>query len=127
MDSWAIPQFKPRPIQTTALEWIEEQYPDTKYFFVQAPVGSGKSLIGITAAKWISQQSQLLHRSYILTPQRILQRQYEQSFKKDMASLYGKSNYQCVNRNTTCDIGGVLKPPCKPCPYRSAKGLARHS
>ncbi len=125
MDAWSIPEFTPRPIQTTALEWIEEQYPNTKYFFVQAPVGSGKSLIGMTAAKWIAGQSNLIGRSYILTPQRILQRQYEQSFEGQIASLYGKSNYPCTSRNTTCDIGGVLKPPCKPCPYRSAKGRAR--
>jgi len=125
LDAWAIPAFTPRPIQTTALEWIQDQYPDTKYFFVQAPVGSGKSLIGVTAAKWMAQQSDLRNQSYILTPQRILQRQYEESFKNDIASLYGKSNYPCKNRATTCDIGGILKPPCPGCPYRSAKGRAR--
>ena len=126
MAAWPIPEFEPRPIQTTALEWIQDQYPDTKYFFVQAPVGSGKSLIGMTAAKWMAQQAgERYNHSYILTPQRILQRQYEQAFDKTMlASLYGKSNYTCRTRNTTCDIGGVLRPPCNPCPYRTAKGKA---
>lgn len=124
MNSWAIPSFEPRPIQTQALEWIEEKYPTTKYFFMQAPVGSGKSLIGTTAANWIADQQDVPQASYILTPQRILQKQYEDSFKKDMASLYGKSNYECKTRNTTCDIGGILKPPCSGCPYRSAKGRA---
>ena len=128
MDAWTIPAFEPRPIQRTALEWIEDQYPDTKYFFVQAPVGSGKSLIGTSAAAWMASQSLLHQSTYILTPQRILQKQYEQSFNYDiMASLYGKSNYPCRSRNTTCDIGTILKPPCGSCPYRSAKGRARHT
>ncbi len=52
MAAWPIPTFEPRPIQRTALEWIQEQYPNTKYFFIQAPVGSGKSLIGMTAAPY---------------------------------------------------------------------------
>ncbi len=125
MSAWPIPEFEPRPIQTTALEWIQDRYPDTKYFFVQAPVGSGKSLIGMTAANWMAQQVDARNHSYILTPQRILQRQYEQAFdKKILSSLYGKSNYTCRTRNTTCDIGGVLRPPCQPCPYRTAKGKA---
>ena len=127
MDAWAIPAFEPRPIQTTALAWIQDQYPHTQYFFMQAPVGSGKSLIGMTAAKWLGWQSELKKDSYILTPQRNLQKQYEDSFKHKIASLYGKSNYPCATRATTCDIGGILKPPCAGCPYRSAKGRARAS
>lgn len=126
MEAWPIPEYTPRPIQTKALEWVEEVYPDTKYFFIQAPVGSGKSLIGMTAARWMSNQSNHPKTSYILTPQRILQRQYEQAFDEAiLASLYGKSNYTCGARNTTCDIGGVLKPPCANCPYRTAKTRAR--
>jgi Rad3-related DNA helicase len=126
LNAWPIPEFEPRPIQRTALEWIEKSYPNTKYFFLQAPVGAGKSLIGMTAAEWMAAQSGMANTSYILTPQRILQKQYEDSFKKEiLATLYGKSNYQCSSRNTTCDIGGVLRPPCQSCPYRTAKGKAR--
>jgi Rad3-related DNA helicase len=125
LNSWPIPEFTPRPIQTKALEWVEE-HPDTKYYFIQAPVGSGKSLIGMTAAHWIAQQSEHPKNSYILTPQRILQTQYEREFSnRGLATLYGKSNYTCGTRNTTCDIGGVLKPPCERCPYRMAKAQAR--
>ena len=89
---------------------------------------SGKSLIGTTAAKWIADQSSLNRHSYILTPQRILQKQYEESFSKDMlASLYGKSNYQCNPRATTCDIGSILQPRCKSCPYNLAKITAKQT
>jgi Rad3-related DNA helicase len=125
LDSWPIPEFSPRPIQTKALEWVEAN-PDIKYYFIQAPVGSGKSLIGMTAARWMAEQSNLRNSAYILTPQRILQRQYEKEFA-ELVSLYGKSNYKCGTRNTTCDIGGVLKPPCERCPYRAAKANARRA
>ena len=127
MDAWPIPEFTPRPIQEEALNWIQDMYPSTKYFFIQAPVGSGKSLIGMTASKWMANQSEHPKSSYILTPQRILQRQYEREFAPDLVSLYGKSNYTCSSRNTTCDIGGVLRPPCERCPYRMAKAAARSS
>ena len=123
LDAWPLPELTPRPIQEKALNWVEEVYPDTKYFFIQAPVGAGKSLIGMTAAKWIADQSPHRKNAYFLTPQRILQQQYEREFN-NLVALYGKSNYTCQTRNTSCDIGGVLKPPCERCPYRHAKSLA---
>ena len=126
LDFWPIPEFTPRPIQVRALEWMASLPEDVKYIFLQAPVGSGKSLIGATFSNY-------MHRSwaqnaFLLTPQRILQEQYEQSFDRDfVATLYGKSNYTCRNKNSTCDIGSLVKPACKNCPYENAKAAAKRN
>src|SRR5271157_200286 len=92
----------PRANQIKALEWLEKQ--DARYLILESPVGSGKSNIGIAYQQFLTQQSLndgSLYRdenlgasgkSYILTPQRILQAQYEESFKDiekvNLASFY---------------------------------------
>lgn len=110
----------PRNNQIKALEWLEKQ--DAKYLILESPVGSGKSNIGIAYNEFLG------GNSYILTPQRILQAQYEESFKDNeqvnLASFYGKSNYTCQQKNTTCDVGSVIKPPCAGCPFATAKRRA---
>jgi ATP-dependent DNA helicase DinG len=83
-------------------------------------------LVGVTYSRFLSSSG--MGNAYICTPQRILQAQYEQSFDPSyLASLYGKSNYPCANRNVTCDIGSLLKPPCRDCPHEAAKANARRS
>ena len=119
LDYWPIAS-PPRPNQITALEWMEQQ--TAKYIILEAPVGSGKSLIGLTYSRWLSKKK---GSSFILTPQRILQQQYEQTLDdKSIASLYGKSNYPCRKKNTTCDIGSIVAPKCTSCAYSSAKSRA---
>lgn len=111
----------PRPKQVEALEWLENQ--DAKYLLLEAPVGVGKSAIGITYSRWLRDG---MGSSYILTPQRILQEQYEHSFDASLlASLYGKGNYTCNGKNTTCDIGSLVKPACDSCPFRQAYARAK--
>lgn len=57
----------------------------------------------------------------------MLQKQYEASFENDhVASLYGKQNFTCEGKNTTCDIGGLLKPRCPQCPYTKSVNRAIH-
>ena len=124
MDHWPIPEFTPRPIQVTALKWMEQLPEHIKYVFLQAPVGSGKSLIGATYSNFLHAHDR--QNAFFLTPQRILQEQYEQSFPEHFcATMYGKSNYTCASKKTTCDIGGLVKPACKNCPYANAKGRAK--
>ncbi len=131
LDYWPIPEFTPRPNQIRALEWLEEQ--DAKYLFLQAPVGAGKSLIGATFAAYLQAKEQDpdigKRASYVLTPQRILQEQYETSFPKGyMASLYGRGNYECRKLKSTCDVGHALKASgCEVCPYKQAKAVAQRS
>ena len=111
-----FPHDEPRPSQITALEWLSEQ--DAKYLLLEAPVGVGKSAVGICFSRWLTQG---FGSSFILTPQRILQEQYVRTFTDGtLASLYGKSNYTCRDRNTTCDIGSLITPRCKNCPHQKA-------
>jgi len=111
---------EPRPKQVEALKWLQAQ--EAKYVLLEAPVGVGKSAIGVCYSAWLHQGK---GSSYILTPQRILQEQYERSFDAGiLASLYGKGNYSCRSKNTTCDIGSLVKPKCDSCPFGIAMGKA---
>jgi Rad3-related DNA helicase len=123
----------PRANQIKALEWLENQ--TAKYLILESPVGSGKSNIGVAYGAYLNSlpcdplESEVASpKTYILTPQRILQAQYEESFKDNpqvnLASLYGKANYECGQKNTTCDVGSVVKPPCGFCPHREARTVA---
>lgn len=112
----------PRKAQIQALNCLVENK-DKKYIFLEAAVGSGKSMIGLTFSRYMG------NFSYALTPQVILQRQYEDDFDDDrqlnLASLYGKSNYKCANKgNISCAIGSIIKPRCASCPYNIARDAA---
>ncbi len=133
-DYWPIPEFEPRPNQIKGLEWLEANHDQFKYLLLQAPVGSGKSLIGATFTAYklaqggFDMEGNTMRGGFYLTPQIILQKQYEDSFPNDMmASLYGKGNYQCAKVKSTCDVGSVLKSRCHGCPYAVAKGQAQTS
>lgn len=86
---------------------------------------SGKSIIGLNLSKYLSHG---LGSSFVLTPQRILQNQYEQDFKKFgnnfLASLHGKGNYKCELKKASCNVGSLVKPRCKICPFQAAKKQA---
>ena len=82
----------------------------------------GKSLIGYTYSRFVDDSH---GNSYILTPQKILQQQYEDAFGDlGLVSLYGKANYTCKSRNTNCEIGSVMKKKCDNCPHQSTKAAA---
>lgn len=116
-------KFPPRKSQAEAIEWAIEQT-DFKYIILEAPVGTGKSNIGLALSKYLGKRTSA-GDSYILTPQRILQKQYEESFAKTpevhLVSLYGRNNYSCRQKGTTCDIGSIVKPRCSRCPYAQVK------
>lgn len=126
LNYWPTPEFTPRPNQTKALEWIEQQ--DAKYIILELPVGSGKSILGLNLSRYLNQGQ---GSSFILTPQRILQDQYEHDFaskgKKFLASLHGKGNYKCKSKGTSCNIGTIVKPRCTDCPFVEAKKQAKEA
>lgn len=128
LDIWPF-SYKPRTNQIKALEWLEQQ--DSKYLLIEAPVGSGKSYLGITYSLYLDSilKQTPQQGSFILTPQRILQEQYENVFQNNplinSASLYGKSNYSCLPKKTTCEIGSIVKPKCSDCPHTKAKMKAQ--
>lgn len=124
MSFWPFPEIKPRKSQIKALLWLEKTT-SFKYQILEMPVGGGKSFIAITYARYLQSLRTNDKASFILTPQKILQKQYENDFKdKGTVALYGKGNYPCVGKNTTCDIGSLVKPQCSTCPHKRAKDVA---
>jgi len=123
---WPMPGATPRKSQIEALEWIEKLPPHIKYILVELPVGAGKSNFGLNFSGWISQS---LGSSFVLTPQRILQRQYENSFEPNrLCSVYGKSNYDCEAKKTDCSLGSIIAPKCgEGCPAKMAMRTAAAS
>lgn len=123
MKHWPFP-YPPRRNQEVALPWLVENQ-DKRYLILEAPVGAGKSNIGVVYSQFRGSNA------FLLTPQRILQEQYEESFQDtpeiDLASFYGKSNYQCHTKNADCSVGSLVKPRCKNCPYDNARDNAKSS
>jgi len=117
-----LPHFKPRESQIHIMEWIDKLPAHVKYIMCELPVGGGKSPLAIALSSYINGG---IGNSFILTPQKTLQRQYEQSFNEEiLASVYGRSNYRCEPKNTDCDTGGDAKPACDMCPAKMARETA---
>ena len=122
LDYWPFPEYQPRQSQVKSLDWLVATQ-DKKYQILEMPTGGGKSFIALTYARYLANRND--KASFILTPQKILQKQYERDFKgKQTVALYGKSNYTCAGKNTTCDIGSIVKPRCSSCPHKAAKDIA---
>lgn len=131
LDYWPFP-FEPRKNQIVALKWLQEQPDHIRYLLLESPVGSGKSAIGVTYSLFLEDQLPGERKnSFILTPQRMLQSQYETSMSGideiNMASLYGRSNYDCNEYNVTCDIGAHMGKKCENCPCDGARQYAQTS
>lgn len=124
--NWPFP-YPARPNQVKAMDWLLSQ--NAKYLILEAPVGSGKSNIGLAYSSYLSADGN--GDSFILTPQRILQEQYETSFrdnvKTPLFSLYGKSNYECRTKKVSCEIGSLVKPRCTNCAHAVAKAVAKRT
>lgn len=124
LDFWAMKGSKPRDTQRKVLKWIESQPAHIKYFLCEVPVGGGKSPLALTMSAWLVNGG---GSSTILTPQKILQKQYEDSFEEhQIGSMYGKANYECKPKRTNCDIGDTIKPKCPQCPYRDNFNSAKN-
>jgi len=123
---WAFEgQHEPRINQCIALNFLKKNK-RKKYLFVEAPVGCGKSAVSMTFSRYMG------NNSFILTPQTILQKQYENDFLSDkkinLSSLYGKSHYKCQSKGgVSCATGSIIKPRCISCPYADARETAKKS
>jgi Rad3-related DNA helicase len=111
-----IPEgYKLRPIQEKTINEINSK--DNKFFILNLPTGSGKSLISETIA--------INNPSTVITKTKFLQEQYLKEFNYD--NLKGKNNYTCdsgyVWQSEECITNIVLtKKECyKNCPYQIAK------
>lgn len=114
----------PRKSQIEAMNWMVENK-DARYLILEMPVGAGKSLLGMTFSRYRG------NSAFALTPQIILQKQYEDDFSHDRAlglsSFYGKSNYPCAEKGVSCALGSLTKPRCSDCPYQDARDIAQQS
>jgi len=117
------------------IEIINAYYNKTKVVILDAPVGSGKSIIGMAVA-WILNQED--KRGYILASDIALQEQYEKDFKRanlQWGSIKGIDNYMCTdnmekNSLGTCRIRNkrAKSMHCySTCPYFSARDFASQS
>lgn len=91
-----------------------------KFSIFEMPTGSGKSGLAMAAIQSAASGA-------ILTPQKILQQQYQDEFSHlGLVDLRGAANYKCTeHEDTTCDLGAQLNKIsgniCAACPYRVAK------
>jgi len=129
--------FQWRKGQKEAIEQIVEGYHSKQYntVILDAPVGSGKSLIAMCSS-WILNQEG--HKGYVLSSEISLQDQYEKDlheFRLDWGSIKGLDNYECIDNFEktsmgTCKIMGkeARKMPCySECPYYVARDKASSS
>jgi Rad3-related DNA helicase len=130
-------EFEWRKGQREAIEGIVEAYFDQRYdtVILDAPVGSGKSLIAMCSAWILTQEGK---KGYLLASDIALQDQYEKDFKRfnlSWGSVKGLDNYICVdnldkNSLGTCRIKNInpRKMDCyADCPYYNARDHASSS
>lgn len=122
---WPFKNSAPRKTQVDVLEWIEKLPAHIKYIIAEVPVGGGKSPIALNASGFFAGGK---GNSIILTPQKVLQKQYEDSFSDDLIySMYGASNYSCATKNTNCEVGALIKPKCANCPCADSRKAAANT
>ena len=129
-------EFEWRKGQKEAIiEIIKAYVKGTKTVILDAPVGSGKSIIGMAVAWLLNQEKKT---GYILASDISLQEQYEKDFKHynfKWGSIKGIDNYMCVdnmekNSLGTCRIRGKRAKSMHcyfECPYFSARDIASES
>ena len=88
----AFKPYNPRPIQISALRKILKALIDKKIPVVEAPAGSGKSVLAYALTN-------ILKTAWIVTPRTTLQRQYQKEFPQFPIGM-GQSHYpETVARN----------------------------
>lgn len=105
-----FPYPEPRDQQTSAINKVLNEFKSgKKYAIIDCGTGVGKSAIGLTIAKHISENEGqypgvYTEGSYFLTTQKVLQDQYEKDFSASgLVSLYSSSNYKCsLDKAASC-------------------------
>jgi len=129
--------FEWRKGQKEAIQQIVEAYFDenTNTVILDAPVGSGKSLIAMCAAWILNIKGK---EGYVLSSEISLQDQYEKdldNFNFSWGSIKGLDNYECIDNFEKISMGTCKlqrKRPVKmycynDCPYYSARSKASQS
>jgi len=107
-----FPHKLPRPIQVEAINFALNSFINSnkKYVILEAPVGTGKSAIAITLAKYFEENvySPGQKSTWLLTTQKILQQQYKEEFQW-LANIWSKTNYECVTKiGVSCQLGSWI-------------------
>lgn len=136
-ETFLPPEFEWRKGQKEAVEGIIDAYfdPDCDTVILDAPVGSGKSLIAMCSAWILTREGK---KGYLLASDIALQDQYEKDFQRfnlSWGSVKGVDNYMCIDnmdRNSmgTCRIKNLnpYNMDCfGDCPYYSARKRASDS
>lgn len=104
--------YTPRPNQMETCNSIITSFLDDgiKYLILNAPTGTGKSIIGAVVAEVvhsIKSPNQVANASFLVTPTIALQNQYVETFKSDNSAhdhrvvmIMGASNYSCSALST---------------------------
>lgn len=120
-----------------------------KYLLVQAPTGSGKSIMAYVAARYLTEESARLKSlidtkkasgqdiddynhsikdAYLLTSKNLLLDQYYNDFNKHMPICKGRKHYRCIMDRRPCDEALCLtkaspsEMPCySKCTYQNEK------
>jgi Rad3-related DNA helicase len=122
-----------RPMFNSFPEWRKYQQQavdkivntDKKIIILDAPTGSGKSLIGMSVARLLG------GRTYYLVGTKDLQEQIIRDFPF-FALLQGRNNFGCLVKNVSCEecMYSYVKKPCpkyEVCPYYVHKCIAKQS
>jgi len=133
-----FPFAKFREYQEAIINKIIQAFRDFKYVVVEAPTGSGKSLIADTLAQVLNNHGpkSVENKSFFTVPYKTLQDQYVKDFK-DIALMKGVSNYRCYQdprahcgaapcRVPTFD-GALTKQHGGICTYQKAREIAKNS
>lgn len=137
LDNWKnyFPYEEPRQQQTNVINKVLEEFKTgKKYAIVDCGTGVGKSAIGLTIARAITNSSEydgnFENGAYFLTTQKILQKQYEDDFSKStgLVSLYSSTNYKCsADRQTSCkEVQTGLRSNSMPKKYNSCSYDCRY-
>ena len=93
-----------------------------RYLFVQAPTGSGKSIIAYVAAHYLTdfaeksrqlndkniKKENIINNAYLLTSKNLLLDQYYNDFSRKMTVCKGRANYRCNLDSRPCSEGVCL-------------------
>jgi len=117
------------------IEIINAYYNNVKTVILDAPVGSGKSIVGMAVAWLLNFKNK---KGYILASDLSLQEQYERDFKKfnlNWGSIKGIDNYICIDNMEKNSLGTCRIRNKQPrsmhcynsCPYFMAREAASQS
>lgn len=98
-----FPLEEPRFTQITVLQEIQKAYAsESRFVILEAPVGSGKSAIAITLARYFGE-------SHIITPRKTLQNQYYGDFDEYVVLMKGRAAYPCTIEASPAKYNKIIK------------------